>query len=228
MRTCWLGFGVNHRDFPDKKGLSLMTYTLTTHTGTHMDAPFHYGDVRSDGKPARTISEVPLEWCFADGVLLDLRESQETGPISEAEVSAAVARLGIRLKPLDIVLIQTGADADVGTRRYFSQFRGLTRGATAWLVTRGIKVIGVDSFGFDAPFTQMLDAYAKSKDSSCLWPAHLYGREQEYCQLERLAGLDQIGRASGFKVACFPVKLTRADAAWSRVVAILEEESPCN
>src|SRR5271156_2578155 len=34
---------IDHRDFPDGLGLSLMFYRLTTHTGTHIDAPYHYG-----------------------------------------------------------------------------------------------------------------------------------------------------------------------------------------
>jgi hypothetical protein len=48
-----LGLGVDHRDFPNGKGLSLMRYTLTTYTGTHMDAPFHYGDVTRWSAPRR-------------------------------------------------------------------------------------------------------------------------------------------------------------------------------
>jgi kynurenine formamidase len=221
-----LGFGVNHRDFPDKKGLSLMTYTLTTHTGTHMDAPYHYGDLNSQGQPARTICQVPLDWCFGDGVRLDLRGNGRTGVITVEELEEAVAQTGGDIKPRDIVLIWTGADAHVGKPEYFSRFRGMTRAATQWLVERGVRVIGIDSFGFDAPFTEMLDNYFRSGAPSDLWPAHLYGREREYCQLERLAGLGAIGRARGFKVACFPVHLRGADAAWSRVVAIVEEELP--
>lgn len=218
-----LGFGVNHRDFPDEKGLSLMTYTLTTHTGTHMDAPFHYGDCGVDGRPARTICEVPLDWCFGEGLLLDLRSG--SGAISAEEIEEAAAKTGRGVRARDIVLIWTGADAHVGTPEYFSEFRGMTRAATKWLVERGVRVIGIDSFGFDAPFVEMIEAYLRTGDRGELWPAHLYGREREYCQLERLAGLASIGRAHGFKVACFPVHLKGADAAWSRVVAIFEEET---
>jgi kynurenine formamidase len=40
-----------------------------------------------------------------------------------------------------------------------------------------------------------------------------------------LANLDQLPRPFGFKVACFPVKLTGGSAGWSRVVAILEDRN---
>ncbi len=218
-----LGRGVDHRDFPDGKGLSLMHYTLTTHTGTHMDAPYHYGDLTAAGEPARTIDAVPLEWCHGDGVLLDLRHGPADQAVTAAEIEEASAAIGHRIEPFDIVLLWTGGDTAIGTRRYFQDFRGVTREATAYLVERGVKVIGVDSFGFDAPFLRMLDAYRRSGDPADLWPAHLYGREREYCQLERLTNLGAIGRPHGFKVSCFPVRLAGGDAGWTRVVAHLPE-----
>lgn len=215
------GGGVTHRDFPDGKGLSLMHYTLTTHTGTHMDAPYHYGDVTSAGEPARTLSQVPLEWCIGDGVLLDLTNGPADQAVTSAEVQEALAATGHALQPLDIVLLWTAGDGEIGKPGYFQRFRGITREATAFLVERGVRVIGVDSFGFDAPFLRMLDDYKRTGDPTHLWPAHLYGREHEYCQLERLTNLGAIGRSHGFQVSCFPVKLADADAGWSRVVALV-------
>ena len=51
-------------------------FTFMSHTGTHVDAPFHYGPRSADGSPAQSIDELPLEWFFSDGVLLDLRHKQ--------------------------------------------------------------------------------------------------------------------------------------------------------
>src|SRR5262249_39810705 len=45
------------------KGWALEEVQAITHTGTHVDAPYHYG-AESEGQPARRIDEVPLEWCF--------------------------------------------------------------------------------------------------------------------------------------------------------------------
>lgn len=215
------GGGVTHRDFPDGKALSLMHYTLTTHTGTHMDAPYHYGDVTADGRPARTICQVPLEWCHGPGVRLDLTAGPPDRAVDAAEIEAALADIGHTIQPLDIVLLWTGGDTEIGERGYFQRFRGVTRDATAYLVERGVRVIGVDSFGFDAPFLRMLADYDRTGDQAHLWPAHLYGREHEYCQLERLTNLAAIGRATGFQVTCFPVKLAGGDAGWTRVVALV-------
>jgi cyclase len=218
-----LGKGVTHRDFPEGKALSLMHYTLTTHTGTHMDAPWHYGDRTAAGTTARTICEVPLEWCHADGVLLDLRAGPADQVVTGKEIEAALAAIDYELKPLDIVLLWTAGDGEIGTKGYFQRFRGVSREATAYLVERGVRVIGVDSFGFDAPFLRMLSDYERTGEAEHLWPAHLYGREHEYCQLERLTNLGEIGRPHGFRVSCFPVKLAGGDASWSRVVAHLPD-----
>jgi len=219
-----LGRGVTHKDFPAGEGLSLMHYTLTTHTGTHMDAPFHYGSRVAGGGPGRTICEVPLEWCHGDGVLLDLTRGPADEAVTKEEVQAALAEIGYELKPLDIVLLYTAGDREIGRPGYFQRFRGVSADATEYLVGQGIRVIGVDSFGFDAPFLRMLDEYVRTGEQSTLWPAHFYGRKHEYCHLERLTNLVSIGRPYGFEVSCLPVKLAGADAGWCRVVAIVPGE----
>src|SRR5438093_1613092 len=80
-----------------------------THTGTHVDAPYHYGPT-SEGRPARTIDQVPLEWCFAPGVVLDVRHKAAGEFITVSDLEAALRHIGHRLHPLDIVLLWTGAD----------------------------------------------------------------------------------------------------------------------
>ncbi len=216
-----LGSGVTHRDFPGGQGLSLMHYTLTTHTGTHLDAPYHYGDHTAAGTPARTICQVPLEWCHGDGVLLDLTAGPADQAVTRAEIEEALVAIDYRIKPFDIVLLWTGGDTEIGRPGYFQRFRGVTAEATAYLVEQGVRVTGVDSFGFDAPFLRMLGAYEQTGDPAHLWPAHLYGREHEYCHIERLTNLGSIGQPLGFQVSCFPIKLAGADAGWSRVVALV-------
>ncbi|GHC88085.1 cyclase family protein [Streptomyces flavofungini] len=213
--------GIGREEFPDRLGISLEHVKLTSHSGTHVDAPAHYGPF-SEGKRARTIDELPLEWFYGPGVLLHC-DTGAKEPVSAQEVETELKRIGHTLAPGDIVLINTGADRLWGSAEYFTDFRGVTREATAYLVEHGVKVMGVDSFGFDAPFSRMLAAYQASGDQAELWPAHVYGREREYCHIERLSNLTAISRPTGFTVACFPIKLKDAGAGWSRVVAMVEE-----
>jgi len=211
--------GITAQDFPDGLGLSLEYIKLTTHTGTHIDAPIHYGPF-SENKSAKTISELPLEWFFSDGVVIDCTKNFDV-LISQQELETQLSIINYKIKANDIVLLKTGADKLWGTKEYFSQFRGMSREATAWLVKQGVKVIGIDTFGFDAPFSYMLEKYNDTKDQSYLWPAHMFGREKEYCQIERLAHLDKIPLSYGFKICCFPIKIHACGAGWSRVVAVI-------
>lgn len=211
--------GLTHKDFPSEMGLSLEHVKLSTHTGTHIDAPLHYGPI-SQGKQAKGISDLPLHWFFSDGVVLDCSDSSKGTLIQKEELQEELGRIKYCLKPLDIVLIKTNADILWGKKEYFTHFRGMSKEATQWLVEKGIKVIGIDTFGFDAPFDYMLAQYKRTLDKKHLWPAHFFGREKSYCQIERLANLNQLSKPYGFKVACFPIKIKDCGAGWSRVVAI--------
>jgi kynurenine formamidase len=190
-----------------------------THTGTHVDAPYHYGPV-SEGKPARRIDEVPLEWCFAPGVVLDMRAKDLGGEITIADLQASLDRIVYRLRPLDIVLLQTGADKRLTGRDYFAQ-PGLGRSGTLWLVEQGVRVIGIDAYTLDRPFAAMKADYERTGDGRHIWPAHFAGITREYCQIEKLANLDQIPRPHGFLVSCLPVKIKGASAGWCRAVALV-------
>jgi cyclase len=125
-----------------------------------------------------------------------------------------------------IVLCDVGAARLWGTPEYFRRFRGIGSDAVELLLDLGVRVIGTDAFGLDPPFSRMLDAYAAGGHKSVLWPAHVLGRRREYCQIERLGGLDTLPREDGFLVACFPIRLEGCGAAWTRAVAILEDRRP--
>ncbi|MEY9948916.1 cyclase family protein [Kitasatospora sp. GAS1066B] len=219
MRTAF-GVDFSPEELPGGEFLTNDMMSLTTHTGTHVDAPAHYG-TRADGTEGRTIDQLPLDWFHRPGFVLDLRGHREQGRAvaDAADLRAALDRIGYRPRPLDIALLHTGADQWGGTQRYFTEFTGLDGSATRFLLDLGIRVIGTDAFSLDAPFGDIITRYRATGDRSVLWPAHFAGREQEYCQIERLAGLAALPRPYGFTVSCFPVKIARAGAGWTRAVA---------
>lgn len=219
-RTGATVLGLSPADFPGGMAISNETVTLTTHTGTHMDAPLHYGPI-SGGAPAKSIDQVPLEWCYGPGVRLDVRHVPPGEAITAAQVEAALAAAEHDLAPGDIVLLWTGADRLWGAPDYLTTYPGLSGEGTAYLVERGVMTIGIDAWGLDRPMAAMLEAYRRTGDPATLWPAHLYGREHEYLQLEKLTGLDGLPGADGFVIACFPVAVAGAGAGWTRVVALV-------
>lgn len=217
------GLEITPDDLPDGELLSIDTMTLTTHTGTHVDAPAHYGSkvTYGDGLP-RTIDQLPLEWFFKPGFLLDLTRVEEQ-VADAAYIKGELERIGYEPQPGDIALLRTRASEWIGTPMYFSEFVGLDRSATEVLLDYGIKVIGTDAFSVDAPFADMITRYQQSGDQGVLWPAHFIGREREFCHLERLGNLDLLPRPFGFKVACFPFKIKDGGAGWTRAAAIFED-----
>ncbi len=223
-RTGATVLGLTPEDFPDGMAISNETVTLTTHTGTHMDAPLHYGPT-SGGQPAKSIDQVPLEWCLGRGVRLDLRHVPPGDGITVDHLLAATDEARCILRPGDIVLLWTGADRLWGSAEYLTTFPGLTGKGTAFLVEHGVRTIGIDAWGLDRPAATMIAEYRRTGDREVLWPAHLYGRTREYLQLEKLANLGRLPRPTDFTVCCFPVSLAGAGAGWTRVVAIVDEHA---
>lgn len=213
-------YGISPDQFPDGVHLVIEEVSLSTHAGTHVDAPWHYGP-ESEGRPARTIERLPLEWFFGPGVVLDVSHRRAGDEVTEEDLRAAVERIRYEIKPLDIVLIQTGADAWAGKEGYIDAGPGLTREAVFWLLDRGVQVIGIDGFSLDKSPSAMAREF-KTKGVSALSPAHYAGREREYCQIEKLCNLDRIPRPYGFTVAAFPVKIEGTGGAWTRAVAIVD------
>jgi len=215
-------FGCSESDLPQGMGWANDSVTMGAHAGTHVDAPWHYFPT-CEGEKAKTIDQMPLEWFYHDGVVLDMRHKPRGSGVTVDDLKAALEKIKYEIKPWDIVMIQTDADKLWGKPEYFHAGCGMTRESTLWLIEQGIRVMGIDAWGWDRPFWAIKEEFAKTGDKSVLWGAHFVGRDKEYCHIEKLANLDKLPKPFGFKVACFPVKLTGGSAGWSRVVAILED-----
>jgi kynurenine formamidase len=213
---------IDPTDFEGGMALASDQVTASTHSGTHVDAPWHYGP-EIDGKPARTIDQIPLEWCYGNGVVLDFRHLEHGAEITEEDVKLALTKINHTLKQGDIVLIQTGADKFWGTNNYLPAQSGLGMEATKFILDQGVKVIGIDGWGLDRPVAKMVEAFHATGDQKELWPSHFYGRRVEYLQIEKMAHFDELPGPTGFKVCCFPVKIERGSAGWTRAVAIIED-----
>ena len=211
-------------EIPDGEMLSLEIVHSSVHMGTHVDAPFHYGS-RCEGKPAKMIEDVPLEWCYGPGVLLDFTHLSYPQNIAARDVEAALKKISYELKPLDIVLIYTGGDKNLGTPDYVNKYVGMLPDVVEYLLDRGIKMMGIDTIGLDRPCFEMFKEFLETKDKAKIWPSHFLGRRREYCHMERLGNLGAIPRPYGFTVSCLPVKVRNAGAGWARVVAILDENA---
>jgi len=213
-------FGVPSRLLRDGEGWTREQLTIGTHNSTHIDAPYHYNSVVA-GARAQTIDELPLEWFFGAGVVVDFRHKGDGDAVAVVELEEALAASGHTLRERDIVLVRTGRDSFYGLTDYMFRGPGVTAEATHWLYDHGVRVMGIDAWGWDRPLNMQAADALEHDATGIFWAAHQ--ADLPYCQIERLYGLDALP-PSGFRVACFPLRLTGASAAPARVVAILDEE----
>ena len=169
-----------------------------------------------------TIDEVPLEWCFQHGVKLDFRHFDDGYVVTADDVAAELRRINYTVKPLDIVLVNTRAGSRYGCANYVESGCGMGYEGTMYLLERGVRLTGTDAWSWDAPFVYTAEKYRATKDASLIWEGHKAGRDIGYCHLEKLHNLETLP-PYGFMVACFPVKIRKASAGWTRAVAIIDE-----
>lgn len=193
------------------KSLTASYLVMTNdHVGTHIDAVRHI--VPSAGGP----ETIPLEYCFSDGVVLDFTDKPKGYGITAADIDAAVEKAGATLKERDIVLIHTGAGAYNTEERYRTDHPGMTRESTLHLISKGVRLMGIDAITFDPPVWAMFERKQ-------FWEAHRVMNEEPYWHLENLCNLEQIGRSHGFKLAVFPIMWVNTTAAPVRAVALVED-----
>lgn len=183
-------------------------------SGTHVDAPWHYGP-ECAGVPARRIDELPLEWFHGPGVVLDMSARQDGGVLVPEDIVAALGEHVLR--PGEIVLIRTDLDKFTGPDRHL-RLRELGREATLYLLDRGVRVIGVDAASPDRSNAAELRAGRRER----YFPAHHVGREREFCIVELLTNLHLLPH-DGFTVSLFPIKLGGGSGGWCRAVAFLQD-----
>lgn len=214
--------GLTVDDLPAGDGWAVEMLRISSHNGTHLDAPYHHHSTMDGGKRAITIDEVPLDWCMNPGVKLDFRHLPDGHLVSAAEVEAELARIGHELQPLDIVVVNTAAGAKYGQPDYVDSGCGMGREATMYLLERGVRVTGTDAWSWDAPFSHTARKWAETHDPSIIWEGHRASIDIGYCHMEKLSNLESLP-ATGFTISCFPVKLKGGSAGFTRAVAIFEE-----
>lgn len=214
--------GMRTDQLPGSEGWAIEKLTMSTHVGTHLDAPYHHHSTMDGGARAITIDEVPLDWCLQPGVKLDFRHLPDGYVATPADVEAELRRIGHELRPLEIVVVNTAAGAAYGQPDYIHKGCGMGRAATLWLLERGVRVTGTDAWSWDAPFSATRRAWEERGDPSLIWEGHRASVDIGYCHIEKLANLKSLP-ADGFEIACFPFKIKGGSAGFTRAVAIIED-----
>lgn len=213
--------GATKDDLPNGLGWATDFLKLSSHSGTHLDAPYHYHPTMNNGERSWTIEEVPLEWCIGNGVVIDFTDKPDGYATTIEDFEEKLEEMNYKLKPGDIVLVNTGASKKWGTKEYLTSGCGMGRKVTLWLVNQGINVVGTDAWSWDRPLGLIAKDFQKTKDKSLIWEGHFAGIEKAYCHIEKLTNLDKLP-PYGFKFICLPIKIKGGSAGWIRAVAIVD------
>lgn len=170
---------------------------LGSHTGTHVDAPFHFLAA------GRTIDAIAAGRFVGHGVLFDA-----TGLAEGAEIppEALAPRLG-RLAPGDFAVIRTGWDRFWGRPRY-RRHPFLGAAAARMLAEAGAGLVAVDALNVDA-----------TGEHPEAFPVHELLLEREIMIVENLCNLGEVEEVRGL-YAFLPLKLKGSDGSPVRAVHI--------
>ena len=174
---------------------------MSDHASTHIDAVIHFGQRRG------TAEQIPLEYCYGEGIALNFSYKKLREYITFADIERELKRKKLRIKKRDVVLMHTGASKHWGTAKYFEYIVPIEAGAVRELYQRGVRVIGVDEITIDIDST---------------YPAHSLAKGLNWYHIENLTNIDKIPKPR-FKFIGLPLKLVAASAAPMRAVAIVED-----
>src|SRR3954452_3996634 len=127
--------------------------------------------------------------------------------IDVADLEAELRRIGHELGERDIVLVYTGRDRFVEEPGYMALGPAVTAEATLWLYERGVRVMGIETWGWDGPRHLQAQEALERDEPGIFWAAHQ--ADIPYSQIERLAHL---GALAWLRLRCAARARWRADA----------------
>lgn len=186
-------------------GNSVMYYSMSDHSGTHIDAPRHFG------KSGTPINEYPLENCYVRGICLDLRHIEPGAEITPQDLEQAVEKAGVSIPKQGTILLCTGHhERTYPTKAYATDNPGVNVAATEWLAAQDIVHFGIDSMRPGPAGTVNMLVH-----KACL--------ELDITHMESLCNLEKLLGAGEFQFIGLPLKFREGTGSPIRAVAILDE-----
>jgi kynurenine formamidase len=180
-------------------GYNITQISLSTHQGTHLDAPFHFYD---DGK---TVDQMRLDQCYGPATLIDLVPGGQLAPKTPLTVESFEAH-GAAFERGAKILYRTGWSRKFGTAEFFTDFPTLTLDAARWIAARRIGLLGMDT---PTPSTDWKECHHI-----------LLQRGVEIVIVEGLTNLEKL--PAKFTFIGFPLNLKGRDGAPIRAVAVVD------
>lgn len=184
----------------DNSGYNSEMLFLSSHLGTHMDAPYHFVQ---DGI---RIHQIPLDVLMGQAVLLDIHKSSNEY-IEKGDIIQWQKQNG-DIKHNSPVIFHTGWQSHINDDYYFTQNPGLSKDAAEYLASISVPLVGTDSPSIDAGQNSSFVAH------------HILARAGTV-NVENLNNLEKISQKS-FRYVILPMKIRDSTGAPVRALAIVE------
>ena len=184
----------------ERDGFNLLSVSMGSQTGTHVDAPFHFDAA------APRLDALPLDRFIGTGVIVDARAAGARGRIGWDYFVG----LEHRLVAGTIVLLHTGWSTHYGTDEYFEN-PFLDADACARLIALGVRTFGIDAINID----ETPDADHPGEG----FPVHHLIADVAGVISENLTNLESIDFDEPI-ISLLPIAFEAADGAPVRAVAL--------
>jgi len=181
-------------------GYNLELLFLSTHTGTHMDAPYHFLE-----KGAK-IHEISLKNLVSEAILIKSKKKSGES-ITKIDIQKFEKKHG-KITGFSSVIFYTGWQRSLQKKYYFTKNPGLSVSAAKYLASKKINLVGIDS--------PSIDLGTDSKFS-----VHQIFAKKGILIVENLASLEKI-KSSKFHLVVLPLKLKNATGSPVRAIAFVE------
>ncbi len=178
-------------------GYNLELLFLSSHTGTHLDAPYHFV------KNGLKIHQISLDRLFGKAILIKLKKSKNT-PITKSDITSFEKKNG-NISNHSSIFFFTDWQKNLKKNNYFTENPGLDISSAKYLASKKINLVGIDSPSIDL-----------GKDES--FSVHHILSENNILIVENLANMNKI-RSLEFNFIILPLKLKNATGSPVRAIA---------
>ncbi len=170
---------------------------LSSHTGTHIDAPYHFD------KNGIKIHQVPLNRLIGNAILIKIKKGKNQ-EITKKDLLDFEKKNG-KIKNFSSVIFYTGWQKNLRKEYYFLNNPGLSTSAANYLASKKINLIGIDSPSIDLGVDN-------------LFSVHKILAKNNILIVENLSNLEKISNLN-FDFVILPLKLKNATGSPVRAIA---------
>jgi len=180
----------------ERDGYNLELLFMSTHSGTHIDAPYHFA------RDGMAVDRIPARRLMGNAILIRIPKTAD-GEISRSDIVGFERKNG-RIPDHGTVVFHTGWQKNLRRKDYFARNPGLSRDAASYLASKRANMVGTDSPSIDPGRDRRFTAHRILSRNGVLI-------------VENLSNLERI-RCTEFSLVVMPLKLAGASGSPVRAV----------